>query len=162
MRFLLKMVILFKTTVLILFLPTLIFAHQVTLEDKSLEEIINKRMAKMQEIKSSSSKIYKLLSSDNFEEIQKLNDKLHHAAMEFKDLFPEGSQGGGANDSIWSIMDDPDNIEKIDTFAEYNQKFISDIEMIFLSLEIEDQEMLNDSFKSMAANCGSCHKKFKK
>ena len=82
--------------------------------------------------------------------------------FEFKDLFPEGSQGGGANDSIWSIMDDPDNIEKIDTFAEYNQKFISDIEMIFLSLEIEDQEMLNDSFKSMAANCGSCHKKFKK
>ena len=31
-------------------------AHKVTLEDKSLEEIVNKRMALMQKIKSTSSK----------------------------------------------------------------------------------------------------------
>ncbi len=156
------MVTLFKTILIILILPTTIYAHKVSLENKSLEEIINKRMAKMQEIKSSSSKIYKLLSSGNFEEIQKLNDVLHHAAMEFKDLFPEGSQGGNASDSIWSTLDEPDNTDQIDTFLEYNQKFISDIEMITLSVELEDQDMLNDSFKSMAANCGACHKKFKK
>ncbi len=156
------MAILSKILFLIIFLPSLTFAHKVNLEDKSLEEIINKRMAKMQEIKSSSSKIYKLLASGNFEEIQKLNNILHHAATEFKDLFPEGSQGAGASDSIWNISDDPDNVEKIDTFSEYNQKFINDIEMITMSIELEDQEMLNDSFKSMAANCGSCHKKFKK
>ena len=156
------MAILSKILFLIIFLPSLTFAHKVNLEDKSLEEIINKRMAKMQEIKSSSSKIYKLLASGNFEEIQKLNNILHHAATEFKDLFPEGSQGGGASDSIWTTLDDPDDIEKIDTFSEYNQKFINDIEMIAMSVELQDQDMLNDSFKSMAANCGSCHKKFKK
>ena len=157
-----KMVILFKFILITLFISSSIFAHKVNLEDKSLEEIINKRMAKMQEIKSSSSKIYKLLPSGDFQEIQKLNDILHHAATEFKDLFPEGSQGGGANDSIWSILDDPNNIEKLDTFVEYNQKFINDIEMISMSIELEEQEMLNDAFKSMAANCGSCHKKFKR
>ena len=156
------MVTIFKLLIFLSIFPTVIFAHKVTLEDKSLEEIINNRMAKMQEIKSSSSKIYKIVSSGNFEEIQKLNKILLHAAMEFKDLFPEGSEGGGASDSIWSTVDDPNNIEKIDTFAEYNQKFIDDIEMISLSIELEDQDMLNDSFKSMAANCGPCHKKFKK
>ena len=156
------MAILYKILLLTLFLPTLIFAHQVSLEDKSLEEIINKRMAKMQEVKSTSNQIYKIISSGNFEEIQELNKALLHAAMEFKDLFPEGSQGGGASDSIWSSVDDPDNIETIDTFAEYNQKFIDDIEMISISVELEDRDMLNNSFKSMASNCGSCHKKFKK
>ena len=156
------MVTLFKVLLTILFIPTTIFAHKVSLEDKSLEEIINKRMAKMQEIKSSSSKIYKLLSSGDFEEINKLNEILLHAAEEFKDLFPEGSLGGGADESIWKIIDDPDNIEKIDTFKEYNNKFIEDIGMIAISAELEDLEMLNNSFKTMAANCGSCHKKFKK
>ena len=33
--------------------------------------------------------------------------------------------------------------------------------MIALSVELEDAEMLSDSFKEMAANCGSCHKKFR-
>ena len=116
----------------------------------------------MQEVKSSSNKIYKLLATGNFEEIQKLNDTLHHAAMEFKDLFPEGSNGGGADDAIWTTMDDSDNLENIDTFIEYNNKFINDIEMITMSIELEDQDMLNNSFKTMASNCGSCHKKFKK
>ena len=156
------MAILNKIIFLIIFIPTVTFAHKVSLEDKSLEEIINKRMAKMQEIKSSSNKIYKLINSGDFVEIQKLNNVLNHAATEFKDLFPEGSVGVGANDSIWTTLDDPDDVEKIDTFAEYNQKFINDIEMIAMSIDLEDQDMLNDSFKSMAANCGSCHKKFKK
>ena len=156
------MVILFKILLICSLIPIKAFAHKVNLEDKSLEEIINKRMAKMQGIKSSSNKIFKFVSSGNFEEIQKLNDILLHAAMEFKDLFPEGSLGGGASESIWTTIDDPDNLEKIDTFAEYNQKFINDIEMITMSIDLEDQDMLNQSFKSMAANCGSCHKKFKK
>ncbi len=156
------MAILFKILLISVFLPTLTFAHKVNLEDKSVEEIVNKRMAKMQEIKSSSSKMYKLLSSGNFEEIQELNDALLHASMEFKDLFPEGSLAAGASETIWTTLDDPNDIEKVDTFDEYNLKFINDIEMITLSIELEDQDMLNDSFKTMAANCGACHKKFKK
>ncbi len=156
------MVIQIKLIILILLIPTLISAHKVSLEDKSLEEIINSRMAKMQEVKSSSNKIYKLISSGNFEEIKKINEVLLHAASEFKDLFPAGSEGGGASDSIWSVVDDPNNVEEIDTFEEYNQRFINDIEMIAMSVELEDLDMLNESFKSMASNCGSCHKKFKK
>ena len=156
------MAILFKIILLLIFVPTFSAAHKVSLEDKSLEEIINKRMAKMQEIKSSSNKIYKIVSSGNFEEVKKLNDVLLHAATEFKDLFPAGSEGGGASDTIWTTSDDENDIDKIDTFEEYNLKFINDIEMISMSIELEDQDMLKDSFKSMAANCGTCHKKFKK
>ena len=44
---------------------------------------------------------------------------------------------------------------------ELNDKFVSDIEMISLSAELEDSEMLNDAFKVMSANCGACHKKFR-
>ena len=43
----------------------------------------------------------------------------------------------------------------------YNDKFVSDIEMISLSAELEDKEMINDAIKAMASNCGACHKKFR-
>ena len=47
--------------VLSLFTPTILMGHKVTLEDKSLEEIVNKRMALMQKVKSTSSQIFRLL-----------------------------------------------------------------------------------------------------
>ena len=49
--------ILFKITLstLISFIPLYVLAHKVTLEDKSLEKIVNERMALMQKIKSTSS-----------------------------------------------------------------------------------------------------------
>ena len=34
--------------------------HKVTLEDKSLEEIVNNRMALMQKVKSTSSQIFRM------------------------------------------------------------------------------------------------------
>jgi cytochrome c556 len=135
--------------------------HKVTLEDKSLEEIVNNRMALMQKVKSTSSQIFRLLKNNDYEAILELNETLLHAASEFKDHYPEGSQHKGASEAIWLIKDDPDNPEKVDTFLEFNNKFVSDIEMISLSAELEDNEMLNDAFKEMAANCGSCHKKFR-
>ena len=146
--------IFFKITIstLISFIPLYVLAHKVTLEDKSLENIVNERMALMQKIKSSSSKIYRLIASNEFEEINELNNILLHSAMEFRNYYPEGSQHKDASDKIWTDRN---------TFNEYNDKFINDIEMIALSVELEDAEMLSDSFKEMAANCGSCHKKFR-
>ena len=141
--------------------PTAIFAHKVTLEDKSLEEIVNNRMALMQKIKGMSSQISKLLQSDDYDTIIELNNTLLNSAKEFKGAFPEGSQHKGASEAIWLTKDDPDNPDKVDTFLEFNNKFVSDIEMISLSAELEDNEMLNDAFKQMAANCGVCHKKFR-
>ncbi|MDC3089583.1 cytochrome c [bacterium] len=141
--------------------PTILMGHKVTLEDKSLEEIVNNRMALMQKIKSTSSQIFRLLKSNDYEAIIELNETLMHAASEFKDHYPEGSQHKGASEAIWLIKDDPDNPDKVNTFLEFNNKFVSDIEMISLSAELEDNEMLNDAFKEMAANCGSCHKKFR-
>ena len=131
---------------------SIVFSHTVTLEDKSIEKIVNERMALMQKIKSSSSKIYRLIASNEFEEINELNNILLHSAMEFRSYYPEGTQHKDASDAIWTDRD---------TFNEYNDKFVSDIEMIALSVELEDTEMLSDSFKEMAANCGSCHKKFR-
>ena len=148
------MVIHYKIILVFVFFlfSSLVFAHTVTLEDKSIEEIVNERMALMQKIKNSSSKIYRLIASNEFEEINELNKILLHSAMEFRNYYPEGSQHKDASDMIWTDRD---------TFNEYNDKFVNDIEMIALSVELEDAEMLSDSFKEMAANCGSCHKKFR-
>ena len=148
------MVIHYKIILVFVFFlfSSLIFAHTVTLEDKSIEKIVNERMALMQKIKNSSSKIYRLIASNEFEEINELNKILLHSAMEFRNYYPEGSQHKDASDMIWTDRD---------TFNEYNDKFVNDIEMIALSVELEDAEMLSDSFKEMAANCGSCHKKFR-
>jgi len=139
-------------TLLIFSFPTIIFAHKFTLEDKSVEEIVKARMALMQKVKSTSSQIAKLINSEDFITIIELNETLLHAAKEFKNHFPDGSQYKTASDEIWNDRD---------TFNEFTDKFISDIEMISLSGDLEDNEMLNDSFKSMTANCGTCHKKFK-
>ena len=138
--------------VLSLIIPTILMGHKVTLEDKSLEEIVNKRMALMQKVKNTSSQIFRLLKTNDNKAILELNETLLHAASEFKDHYPEGSQYKGASEEIWNDRE---------TFNEYIDKFISDIEMISLSVELEDSEMLNDAFKVMATNCGSCHKKFR-
>ena len=148
------MVIQYKIILVFVFFlfSSLVFAHTVTLEDKSIEKIVNERMALMQKIKNSSSKIYRLIASNEFEEINELNKILLNSAMEFRNYYPEGSQHKDASDTIWTDRD---------TFNEYNDKFVNDIEMIGLSVELEDADMLSDSFKEMAANCGSCHKKFR-
>ena len=132
--------------------PTILMGHKVTLEDKSLEEIVNNRMGLMQKVKSTSSQIFRLLKTNDYKAILELNETLLHAATEFKELYPEGSQYKGASEEIWNDRE---------TFNEFHDKFVSDIEMISLSVELEDNEMLNDAFKAMSANCGSCHKKFK-
>ena len=146
--------IFFKITLstLISFIPLYVLAHKVTLEDKSLEKIVNERMAIMQKIKSTSSKLYRLINSDQYEEMLELNETLLHSASEFKDFYPENSQAKGASDNIWSDRE---------TFNEYNQNFVDDIEMISLSIELEDKEMISDAIKAMAANCSTCHKKFR-
>ena len=146
------MAILTKILFLLIFLPSILFAHKVTLEDKSLEEIVNKRMALMMEIKSTSTKMYRILQSNDYEVMLELNSTLLNAASEFKNYYPEGSQHKSASDEIWNDRE---------TFNNFNDKFVNDIEMISLSIELEDNEMLNDAFKEMAANCGSCHKKFR-
>ena len=146
------MAILTKILFILIFLPSILFAHKVTLEDKSLEEIVNKRMALMMEIKSTSTKMYRILQSNDYEAMLELNSTLLNAASEFKNYYPEGSQHKSASDEIWNDRE---------TFNNFNDKFVNDIEMISLSIELEDNEMLNDAFKEMAANCGSCHKKFR-
>ena len=109
------MVIRFKIILILLSLitPTILMGHKVTLEDKSLEEIVNNRMALMQKVKSTSSKISKLLKTNEYETILELNETLLHAAKEFKEHFPEGSQHKGASEEIW-------NDRK--TFNEFNDK----------------------------------------
>ena len=54
--------------------PTILMGHKVTLEDKSLEEIVNNRMALMQKVKSTSSQIFRLLKTNDYEAILELNE----------------------------------------------------------------------------------------
>ena len=141
-----------KLLLLLIFIPAIVFAHKVSIEDKSVEEIVNKRMGNMSKIKAYSTKMYPLTMSGEFDEIKKINDELLHAASEFKELFPEGSQGGKASRLIW---------EDRETFNLYIDNFINSIESISISIENEDSVSLMENFTIMTSNCGTCHKKFK-
>ena len=141
-----------KLLLVLIFLPTIVLSHKVSMEDKSIEEIVNKRMANMSKIKAYSQKMYPLTMSGEFDEIKKLNDELLHVVSEFKELFPEGSQGGKASTLIWDDRE---------TFNIYIDNFIASINNIALSIENEDSVSLMENFNIMSSNCGTCHKKFK-
>ena len=141
-----------KIILLLIFIPLVSVSHEVKLENKTVEEIVNKRMANMSKIKSYSSKMYPLTMSGNFDEINEINKVLLHAAEEFKMLFPDGSQGGKASSLIW---------EDRETFDLFNDNFIESIENISISIENEDSVSLMENFNIMASNCGTCHKKFR-
>ena len=141
-----------KLFLLLIFIPTIVFSHKVSMEDKSVEEIVNKRMGNMSKIKAYSQKMYPLTMSGEFDEIKKLNDELLHVVSEFKELFPEGSQGSKASSLIW---------EDREIFNIYIDNFIASINNIALSIENEDSVSLMENFNIMSSNCGTCHKKFK-
>ena len=73
-------------------------------------------------------------------------------STEFKQLFPEGAQGGKASNLIWKDRE---------TFNLYNDNFIKSIQDIALSIENKDSVSLMENFNIMATNCGTCHKKFR-
>ena len=141
-----------KLILLLIFIPFFAISHEVNIEDKNVEEIVKKRMGNMSKIKAYSSKMYPLTMTGEFDEIKLANEELLHAAKDFKELFPEGSQGGKASDLIW---------EDRETFNLYNDNFIKSIEDILISIENEDSVSLMENFNIMASNCGTCHKKFR-
>jgi cytochrome c556 len=109
-------------------------------------------MANMSKIKAYSSNMYPLAMVSEFDELKLLNEELLHAAKDFKELFPDGSQGGKASELIW---------EDRETFELFNDNFIKSIEDIGLSIENQDSVSLMENFNIMASNCGTCHKKFR-
>ena len=141
-----------KLILLIILIPFLAISHEVNIEDKTVEEIVKQRMGNMSKIKAYSSKMYPLTMTGEFDEIKLVNEELLHAAKDFKELFPGGSQGGKASNLIW---------EDRETFDLYNDNFIKSIEDIALSIENEDSVSLMENFNVMASNCGTCHKKFR-
>ena len=142
----------FKILGFLLLFSFIAVSHEINIEDKNVEEIVKQRMSNMSKIKAYSTKMYPLTMSGEFEEIKELNDKLLHAAQEFKLLFAEGTQGGKASSLIW------EDREKFDLF---NDNFISSIENIVKSINNEDSVSLVENFNIMASNCGTCHKKFR-
>ena len=142
----------FKILIFLLLFSFIAVSHEINIEDKNVEEIVKQRMSNMSKIKAYSTKMYPLTMSGEFEEIKELNDKLLHAAQEFKLLFAEGTQGGKASSLIW------EDREKFDLF---NDNFISSIENIGKSINNEDSVSLVENFNIMASNCGTCHKKFR-
>ena len=141
-----------KLILFLILIPFLAISHEVNIEDKSVEQVVKQRMANMSKIKAYSSKMYPMTMSGEFNEIKDVNEKLLHAATEFKELFPEGAQGGKASNLIW---------EDRETFNLYNDNFIKSIQDIAISIENEDSVSLMENFNIMASNCGTCHKKFK-
>ena len=141
-----------KLILLLIFIPFLAISHEVNIEDKNVEEIVKKRMGNMSKIKAYTQKMYPLTMSGEFDEIKRLNDELLHAVSEFKELFPEGSQGGKASSLVW---------EDREKFNIYIDNFIASINNIALSIENEDSVSLMENFNIMSSNCGTCHKKFK-
>ena len=141
-----------KLILLLILIPFLAISHELNIEDQSVEEVVKKRMAHMSKIKGHSSKMYPMTMSGEFEEIKEVNEKLLHNATEFKELFPEGTQGGKASNLIW---------EDRETFDIYIDNFIKSIQDIAISIENQDSVSLMENFNIMASNCGTCHKKFR-
>jgi Cytochrome c556 len=141
-----------KLLLFLIFLPVFATSHEVNIEDKSVEEIVKKRMGNMSKIKAYSTKMHPLTITGEFNEIKQLNEEILHAAKEFKELFPEGTQGGKTSNLIW---------EDRETFELYINNFIKSIEDIAESIENEDSVSLTENFNIMTSNCGTCHKKFK-
>ena len=141
-----------KLILFLILIPFLAISHEVNIEDKSVEEVVKQRMANMSKIKAYSSKMYPMTMSGEFDKIKQVNEKLLHVSTEFKQLFPEGSQGGKASNLIW---------EDRETFNLYNDNFVKSIQDIAISIENEDSVSLMENFNIMASNCGTCHKKFK-
>ena len=141
-----------KLILFLILIPFLAISHEVNIEDKSVEEVVKQRMANMSKIKAYSSKMYPMTMSGEFDEIKAVNEKLLHAATEFKQFFPEGAQGGKASNLIW---------EDRETFNLYNDNFIKSIQDIAISIENEDSVSLMENFNIMASNCGTCHKIFR-
>ena len=141
-----------KLILFLILIPFLAISHEVNIEDKSVEEVVKQRMANMSKIKAYSSKMYPMTMSGEFDEIKEVNEKLLYAATEFKELFPEGTQGGKASNLIW---------EDRETFDLYNDNFIKSIQDIAISIENQDSVSLMENFNIMASNCGTCHKKFR-
>ncbi|MDC1054063.1 cytochrome c [Alphaproteobacteria bacterium] len=141
-----------KLLLLIIFIPFFAISHEVNIKDKNVEEIVKQRMGNMSKVKAYSSKMYPLTMTGEFDEIKLLNEELLHAAKNFKELFPEGSQSKKASDLIW---------EDRETFNLYNDNFVKSIEDIAISIEKEDSVSLMENFNIMASNCGTCHKKFR-
>jgi cytochrome c556 len=141
-----------KLILLLILIPFLAISHEVNIEDKGVEEVVKQRMAKMSKIKAYSSKMYPLTMTGEFDEIKLVNEELLHAAKDFKELFPEGSQGGKASDLIW---------EDREAFDIYIDNFIKSIQDIAISIENEDSVSLMENFNIMASNYGTCHKKFR-
>ena len=142
-----------KILLFLILIPFFAISHEVNIEDKSVEEVVKQRMANMSKIKAYSSKMYPMTMSGEFDEIKEVNEKLLHATTEFKELFPEGTQGGKASNLIW---------EDRETFDTYIDNFIKSIQDIAISIENEDSVSLMENFNIMASNCGTCHKKFQK
>ena len=141
-----------KLILLLIFIPFLAISHEVNIEDKNVEKIVKERMANMSKIKAYSSKMYPLAMASEFDQIKLLNEELLHAAKDFKELFPDGSQGGKASELVW---------EERETFVIFNDNFIKSIEDIEISIENQDSVSLMENFNIMASNCGTCHKKFR-
>ena len=141
-----------KLILLLILMPFFANSHEVNIEDKSVEKIVKERMANMSKIKAYSSKMYPLAMASEFDQLKLLNEELLHAAKDFKELFPDGSQGGKASELIW---------EERETFELFNDNFIKSIEDIELSIENQDSVSLMENFNIMASNCGTCHKKFR-
>ena len=141
-----------KLILLLIFIPFFVLSHEVNIEDKSVEKIVKERMANMSKIKAYSSKMYPLAMASEFDEIKLANEELLHAAKDFKELFPVGSQGGKASELIWKDRE---------TFELFNDNFLKSIEDIGLSIENQDSVSLMENFNIMASNCGTCHKKFR-
>lgn len=130
-----------------------VLGHEINLENKTIEEIVDTRMKQMSIINNLSQKIYKQLNAKNFDILQENTLKLNHAAIDFKKLFPVNSEGGKAKKLIW---------EDQKLFNEYHNNFLSDISFMLIDIDEKNITSLKKNFNKMASNCSSCHKKFKK
>ena len=123
----------------------------------SVEEAIQKRIEMFKTSKSNIKKLRQLIRSGDASKAVSLMDFHIKWSKEMPMLFPLGSEASTSNgsDSSSDIWDDPSGFKN--AVKQYNLRS----EELRTSLISADATSINETFKSFAGTCKSCHKKFR-
>ena len=143
-----KLVIKFSFFFILLF-----FLSTVSSATNKIVDPIKKRQIVMLKIQKTIQSTYKqIVLIKNTDNLSEYADTIKINAKNFTELFPNNSRGGEASSEVWNNSE---------LFLEYQEQFISDINIFRESIISNDLEIIQYSFNQMTKNCGGCHRKFK-
>ena len=133
----------------------LLFSYSSTtfsITNKIVDTIKKRQILMLKNQKIIQNTYKKIMVNKNTINLFEYADSIEINAKNFSKLFPNNSRGGEASSEVWNNPD---------LFREYQEKFISDIDIFKESIKSQDLEIIQSSFNQMTKNCAICHRKFK-